>query len=244
MTSFNNILSLVVEALERLNAFMYSTVPIIFSLILSTGKFATATVFQPIILFLITITNVLINKLIIPVILIYTVLNIVSNISEKNQLSKLAGFIKSTTIWILGLSLTILVGVMSLEGGLTSSVDAVTGKTAKAAVTNFIPVVGKILGDAVDTVLGCTVILKNSIGFIGVMIIILICIMPIIKITILMALYYLTSAVAQPIADSRIIKCIGHVGDSLKLILAIMVASMFMYIISITIIIKITNVGI
>jgi len=49
--------------------------------------------------------------------------------------------------------LTLFVGVLSLEGTLSSSVDGITAKTTKAAVSNFIPIVGKILGDAVDTVL-------------------------------------------------------------------------------------------
>ena len=47
----------------------------------------------------------------------------------------------------------------------------ITAKTTKAAVSNFIPVVGKILGDAVDTVIGCSNILKNAVGIVGVIII-------------------------------------------------------------------------
>ncbi|MBR3249613.1 MAG: hypothetical protein IKF83_02820 [Clostridia bacterium] len=39
----------------------------------------------------------------------------------------------------------------------------------------------RFCGDAVDTVLGCGVILKNAVGMVGVIIIIGICIMPIIK---------------------------------------------------------------
>ena len=49
----------------------------------------------------------------------------------------------------LGIFLTIFVGIVSLEGTLSSSVDGITAKTAKAAVSSFIPVVGKVLGDAV-----------------------------------------------------------------------------------------------
>lgn len=49
--------------------------------------------------------------------------------------------------------LTLFVGFLSIEGTLSSSVDGITAKTTKAAVSNFVPIVGKILGDAVDTVL-------------------------------------------------------------------------------------------
>ena len=57
-------------------------------------------------------------------------------------------------------------GVLSLEGTLTSSVDGITAKTTKAVVTSAVPVVGKILGETVDAVLGCSNILKNAVGFV------------------------------------------------------------------------------
>ena len=82
----------------------------------------------------------------------------------------------------------------------------VTAKTTKAAVSNFIPVVGKILGDAVDTVMGCSIILKNALGVVGVIIIIGICVVPIFKLITLMTMYYLGSALCQPIADAKIVK--------------------------------------
>ncbi len=57
-------------------------------------------------------------------------------------------------------------GILSLEGTLTSSVDGITLKTTKAVVTSSIPVVGKLLGETVDAVLGCSNILKNAVGFV------------------------------------------------------------------------------
>ena len=44
-------------------------------------------------------------------------------------------------MWFLGIVLTVFVGVISLEGTLASSVDGITAKTAKAAVSSMIPVV-------------------------------------------------------------------------------------------------------
>ncbi len=120
-----------------------------------------------------------------------TVLGIISKISDRVQIDRLSKFFKSSAIWTMGIVLTIFVGLLSIEGSLSSSVDGLTAKTTKAAVSSFIPVVGKILGDAVDTVIGCTSILKNAVGIIGVIVIIGICILPIIKLTILMGVYYL-----------------------------------------------------
>ena len=68
---------------------------------------------------------------------------ITSKITDRIQISKLAGFMKSSIIWFLGVILTLFVGVVSLEGSLSASIDGVTSKTAKAAVSSLIPVVRK-----------------------------------------------------------------------------------------------------
>lgn len=172
---------------------------------MTTGSITSAGVVQPILLFLINFIGNMISNVFLPLILVGTALGIISKISDRVQISKLSKYFKSTTIWALGIALTLFVGILSLEGSLTSSVDGITAKTAKAAVSNFIPVVGKILGDAVDTVIGCSNILKNAVGVVGVIVVIGICIVPIIKLAILMATYYLASAICEPIADEKII---------------------------------------
>ena len=106
-----------------------------------------------------------------------------------------------------------------------------------------IPVVGKILGDAVDTVIGCSSILKNATGIVGIIVLIGIAIIPIIKLTILMAIYYLGAALCQPIANSKIISLLEQMGDTFKTLLGIMCATSVMFIIGTTLIINISNSG-
>lgn len=69
----------------------------------------------------------------------------------------------------------------------------------------------KYFGDAVDTVMSCSNILKNAVGIVGVIIILSICISPIIKLVTLMGVYYLGAALCQPIADEKIVKLLGQI---------------------------------
>ena len=144
-------------------------------------------------------------------------------------------------IWLLGIILTIFVGVVSLEGTLASSVDGITAKTAKTVVSSAIPVVGKILGDAVDTVLGCGIVLKNEVGIVGVIIVIGICIMPIIKLSILFLSYKLLAMVSEPIADKNIVGLLEQIGDIFKIFLGIICALSFMLIIGTSLVLKMSN---
>lgn len=243
MKNFADILTMVRTSIDSLVGFMNSLVPLLITLMLTTGNIASAGITEPIILFIITFIGNFITTVLIPFILVANVLGIVSKVSPRVQVDKLAKFFNSSVVWVLGIVLTIFVGVLSVEGSLSSTVDGITAKTAKAAVTNFIPVVGKILGDAVDTVIGCSNVLKNAVGIVGVIVIVCICIGPIIKLAVLMALYYLAGAICQPIADEKIVKLLDQMGDTFKMLLAIMCSVSVMLIVGTTLVIKITNSG-
>ncbi len=243
MGNFSDIINLVKETTTNLIGFMNTLIPVLISLMLYTGSITTTSILEPIILFMINFIGNLIQDILIPVILIITSISIISKISDRVQINKISKFLKSSTVWLLGTILTIFVGVVSLEGTLSSSVDGITAKTAKAIVSSAVPVVGKILGDVVDSVLGCGVILKNAVGFVGVIIIIGICILPILKLTVLTFSYKLVASVSEVIADDKIVKLLDEIADIFKILLAILVSIMFMVIIGTTLLIKMSNTG-
>ena len=243
MSNFSDIITLVKDTTTNLIGFMNTLIPVLISLMLYTGSITTTSILEPIILFMINFIGNLIQNILMPIILIITSISIISKISDRVQIDKISKFLKSSTIWFLGIVLTIFVGVVSLEGTLASSVDGITAKTAKAIVSSAVPIVGKILGDVVDSVLGCGLILKNAVGFVGVIVIIGICIMPILKLTVLTFSYKLVASISEVIADSKIVKLLDEIGDIFKILLAILVTVTFMVIIGTTLLVKMSNTG-
>lgn len=243
MTNFSSIITLTKEAVGNMISFIQLLFPLLMTLMLASGSVVSVNLVQPIILFIINLISNIFQSIIIPIILVGTALAIVSKISDRIQIDKLSKFLKSSSVWVIGILLTIFVGVLSIEGTLGSSVDGITAKTAKAAVSSFIPVVGKVLGDAVDTVIGCSAILKNAIGIVGVIVVIAICITPILKLAIITIIYHLTAALCEPIADSKIVSLITQVADTFKILLAILCSISVMLIIGITLVINISNTG-
>ncbi|MCI8621887.1 MAG: hypothetical protein HFJ50_09640 [Clostridia bacterium] len=61
----------------------------------------------------------------------------ISKISDKIQIDKIAKFFKSSVVWILGIALTVFVSVLSLEGTLTSSVDRTYSKDNKSCCNKY-----------------------------------------------------------------------------------------------------------
>lgn len=243
MTNFSDVIQMVKTTTENLVGFINTLIPVLVSLMIYTGSITTSSILEPIILFLINFIGNMIQNILIPVILLITSISIISKISDKVQVEKIAKFLKSSTTWFLGLALTIFVGVVSLEGTLASSVDGITAKTAKTIVSSAIPVVGKILGDVVDSVLGCGVILKNAVGFLGVIIIIGICILPILKLSILTISYKLVASISEVVADSKIVSLLEQIADIFKILLAILVSVSFMVMIGTTLLVKMSNSG-
>lgn len=243
LTNFSNIIDSIKESINNMTDFCNMLIPIMMTLIISTGSVTTASIIEPIMIFMISLISNFINNVAIPIVLISTALCVLSKLSDKVQIDRLAKRLKSFALWIIALIMTIFVTVISVNGSLSGRVDAVASKTAKTAVSNLIPFVGKILGDAMDSVLSCGSLLKGAIGTVGTIVIISISITPIIKLLLMMGTYYLGAAVCEPIADKKIVSLLDHMGDTFKILLAIMCSMSIMVIIGITLTIKISNIN-
>ncbi len=241
MKNFSDVILEIKETIEKLNAFTMSLIPLITSIMAATGNIASSNALEPILLIIVTFINNFIINVVIPIILVATTLGIVSKISDQIQVDKLSKFLKSTTVWITTTILTLFVTIASVEGGLTSSLDGVTAKAGKTIVASAIPLVGKILSDAFDTIMGYANIIKNGIGIVGIVVIVCICIKPIIEIASLTIIYYLGGAICQPIADKNVVELLEQMGGTFKIFLAILFVIMTILIVGIAIAMKVSN---
>lgn len=241
VSAFSNISNVCISSIKKLKDFMELIIPILIALLVGMGNISTATILQPVLLGMISVISILVSNLVIPIVMTSTVLNLVSNISTQINVDKIGTFLKKTVMYILEFVMIIFIGLLSIEGSLASGVDGVTSKITKTVVSNAVPVVGKLISDTADSVLGGISITKNAVGIIGILVILIIAITPLVKSFILMTLFNLTSAICDSIADARISKCMSVTADSMKLMFGIMVMISFLFIIAITLMIKMTN---
>ena len=243
MSNFSSIVSDIKNAITDLTSFTNTLIPLLTTLMIATGNAVTSHMIEPILLLVITFIGNFFTNVLIPIILVSTALGIISKISEQAQVEKLSKFLKKGSVWILTTILTLFMSLATLEGGITSGLDGMTLKAGKSLVSNAIPVVGGILGDAIDTVLGYSNIIKNAVGVVGIFVIVCICIKPILNLTAITITYYLGAALCEPIADKKIVSLIEQMGGIFKIFLAIMFAITAMLIIGIAIVMRISNSG-
>ncbi|RXI46011.1 stage III sporulation protein AE [Clostridium tetani] len=222
--------------IERMSNFMLILIPVLIMILFSVGGVAEAAVMDPVIIVSINVASKIFAKILIPLISMVFVLQFVNNITEEYKIDKLTKLLNQIALWGQGILMTVFIGIMTIRGITSKTLDKVVAKTAKYAVDNFIPVVGKCLSDAVSTVAGYSVLLKDAISGLGLIMLIVMVSFPTIKLLINAFVYKLTAALIEPIGDKRLINSISSAGDSLILISSCVICVSIMFFIMISII--------
>lgn len=241
MKNFSDIITNTKNAILDLSSFSLILIPLLSTLIVATGNITTSSLIEPILLSLVSFISNFITSILIPIILVATALGIMSKVSSQIQIEKLSKFLKKSSVWVLTTVLGIFMGLASLESGLTSNVDNITKKAGKSIISTAVPVVGGIIGDAIDTIVGYTNIIKNAAGIVGIFVVLSICIKPIMELATLTIVYSLSSALCEPIADKKVVELIDQMSSTFKVMLAVMVTITLMVIIGLALVIRITS---
>ncbi|SNZ10729.1 stage III sporulation protein AE [Terribacillus aidingensis] len=242
LNSFRLSVNYAMEAINGMSDFMLALIPLLLGLMASFGSLTAVAFFHPIIVFLIHASGLLIAKVVIPLFLMSALLHLVSTINKEYPVTQLADLLKNIALWLLGIFFSVFLGVISVQGAVTAVQDGVAMKTAKFVTGNFIPVIGRMFTDATDTVLSASLLLKNAIGIVGVLIVLAIALFPAIKILAIALIYKIAAALLQPLGDGPIIKSMQVMSKFILYIFACLLVVAFMFFIAIVIIVASSNV--
>ena len=240
ISSFNQVMDLAKGTIDKMVGFMQAILPVLLTLLTAASGPNTKILFHPMIIMTVNLIGILIKTIILPLIFFSFIISIISNISSRAEFSKLSELGRQVITLIITGALTLFIGIITIYG-LGTKIDGITIRTAKFAIDKFIPIVGGFLSDAVDAVVGCSAILKNGLGFIGLLVLLFICILPVIKIIVLLFTYKIITVVIQPIGSPNLVEFFNQVGKSLLLILVSLISTGTMFFITITIIVEAGN---
>ncbi|KEK19591.1 stage III sporulation protein AE [Bacillus manliponensis] len=242
LNSFYVVMTYARETIQTMVDFVLALLPILLALIATGGGIVSVSFFHPIIVFLMHTSGLLMNYIVLPLLLLATILSIVSTMSDQYKVTKLAKLLQNVSVSVIGIFLTIFLGVLSVQGTATAVADGIAVKTAKFVTGNFIPVVGRMFTEAADTVISASALLKNTVGIVGVVILLLIVAFPAIQIFCIAFIYKFAAAVLQPVGSNSIIQCLDIIGRSIIYVFASLAIVSFMFFLSITIIIAAGNI--
>ena len=241
LNSFHISISYTNEAIGTMISFVLALVPLLLALIAASGGLVSAAFFHPVIIFLMNMSGMFMQYVILPLLFLATLLSIVSTMSEQYKVSQLAALLRNWSIGLMGLFLTIFLGVISVQGASAAVTDGVAIRTAKFVTGNFIPVIGRMFTDATDTVVSASVLLKNTVGIAGVAILLIIVAFPAIKILMIAFIYKFAAALLQPLGGGPLIKCLDIISKSVIYVFAALGIVSLMFFLSITVIVAAGN---
>ncbi len=229
------------EVVGGLVTFMLALIPLLITLLVGNGALLSAGLFHPLMIFITHATGIIVMDLVFPLIFFSAVLEVVSRLSESFSVSRLAVLVRQGGVAVLGLFLSIFLGVMAVQGAAASVADGVTVRTAKFLSAAFVPVVGKMFSDAVEVVIGSSLLLKNVIGVAGVAVIFLIAAFPLLKILSVVFIYRLGAALIQPLGAGKLVDCLSGLADALVMLLVATLAVVVMFFLAVTMVVGAGN---
>lgn len=234
MKSFGQMSRIISSGLEDFVFFMKALMPSYFLAVTAAGGVASAMIFYNMVLAVIYVIQVILLKLVVPGIHLFVLFQLVNYLHKEDILSKMAEFFKTILEWTLHTCVAVLVGMQVIQNMISPAVDSlkrdVIGKTATA-----IPAVGNAIDGVTEVALGTAVLIRNCIGVVGILVLLLLGLPPIIRLGVTTLIYKLLAAVVQPVADKRMTGCLSTMGEGCRLLLRVLLTVELLLLITIAI---------
>ena len=221
---------------------MNALFPILLTLMVGIGANASVGVFQPIVAIISTYVADFFTYLILPLFMISFVFNIITNLSDNIKLDKFSSFISSLFKWCVGLVFTLFFAVFTIQGISAGTFDSLSIRTTKYTIKSYIPIMGGYLSDGMDLILSSTILIKNAVGLVGVLMIITTILSPLLEVVVFSLLLKLVSAILQPMGNNKTSNFLMSTSKSITMLSTCIIAVGFMYLISIGLVMTTSNV--
>lgn len=212
--------------------FMKALLPSYHIVLTASGGISTAAVACQMILLLVFIEEHILEKILLPGIHIYLLMALVNQLTGEQMLSRFTELLQDVIQWALKTIVGVVLGIQLLQRMVAPSVDSfrqtLLGKTAGA-----IPGLGNLFSGVTEVVIGSAVLLRNCLGAAVIIVLVLAAVPPVVRLGVNMGFYYLVSAVFQPVADKRIIGCLHVMGESMGMLLKLLVSLEILFLLTI-----------
>lgn len=235
VNSFRILMTSTIDGLGGLLTFLKLLAPVYFLAVAFATGSATSVAFYNVILILVCVVEMLIQTILLPLVQVYMVIRVLNNLTTEAYLSKLGELLQTVITWTLRTLLGSVIGVNLIQGLLSPAIDSIK----RSVITRggeAIPIIGDAIGGTAEVVLGTAVLLKNGIGVAGAVICVIICMSPVVQMTVVTLMYKFVAALVQPISDKRIVECISGMAEGTAVLLKVLVTSCTLFLITIAVV--------
>lgn len=219
----------VVQMQKSMNAIF----PILLLLMSNMGASISAKAYAPLVSVLSNIISNVFVYFLLPLFSLSLVISIISHISPNTKLNKFNSFIKSLFKWVVGSVCALFMGYLAIKGFTAGASDGISVKATKFAIKNYVPILGGYISEGFELVKAGSLIVKNAVGFVGVLIVVCISLLPVLSIAVCELGLKLVSGILEPVGATKTSNLLSSISDSLKLLSAIVIGVSLMYFLTI-----------
>ena len=217
-TAFETASGYVLSVLGDVMLFVHSIIPAMATLCISGGEVVTATMAHPVVYFICSVAGILIRNVITPMILLRAVCVLLCAVTNNDSLNEFSDLFAKLHKTVLAFSMSIFAGILGVTSFAAASFDSLAARGVKFAISASIPVVGGSISEAMSSVAGSALLLRNSVGLGGVIAIFAMFAIPLLKIWALSLAFRLTSAFTAPVSEKRVTEILRKIGDCIDML--------------------------
>ena len=217
--SLDTLIGLGAETIRNLTLFSKVLLPTLAAATATSGAIVTATVQQVTTVFLVDVLLNLMHNVLLPAVYLYIGTLTASCCMQDSRLGMVAEAIRKALTWTLTAGVMGFTVYLSMVKIVSGAADGTQVKLAKTAISGVVPVVGKIIAAAAETVLIGAGMLKNTVGMFGMLAIFAVCIHPFLQLGVQYLLYKCTAFLSGVIGTAEIRRMIDGLGSAFGLVL-------------------------
>ena len=228
---FDEMITLARETLTEINMVTKCIVPVLFSLYMYSGNLVAAAFIKPALFVTSQLFSDVILKFFFPLTTVSFGLTLTDNVLGTGRLKYFGDLIGRFIKWSMVFSVTLymtLVTTANMAGGAMSGLKL---KSAKFAVATFVPVVGGILADGVETVVASFKMIKGALGITGVFGVLYIAVIPVVKIFVVVFLFWLAASLTELSGERKPADLLHSIGSTIGLVGTLVVCNVFVFLI-------------
>ncbi len=240
MQSFLLVANIAAGGIESLLTFLNALIPTYALTMVFSGHAVSGAMLYELAFVLVYLVELLMGSFLKPLVHVYVLIQFLNNLFDEDKLSKLAAFLENAIGLALKTAFGGVIGLGVVQSMLTPAKDALSHNAVLSGLS-AIPGIGNLVGSAGDVLLGCGLLIKNSVGVVGVLFLAFFTMVPILQIGCFHIMYQLLAVVLQPVADKRITECVSAVAKGSGLYLKMVMYTMLLFFVLISIVTLATN---
>ena len=235
LASFQAASEWMAKGVHTLTGFMKVLYPVYFAAVTVAKGSISSLAFYHLAIILIVVIEELLLHLIVPGIHMYVIIRVMNSLQSEDYLSKFAELLETAIGWGLKTLMGGMIGLNVIQGMLGPAIDTVK-RSAVTRGMEMVPGVGDLLGGTAEVALGTAVLIKNSIGIVGMFLCLVLCLAPLLQLAVITLGYKLAAALVQPVSDKRIIECISGVGEGCKMLMNCIFVTGILFLVTVAIV--------